>query len=311
MIKIYKNEETKETLKEISNIEKDCWIDLLNPTKDEIAKVLANVNIDKKTITEVLVEKDLPRIKKTKFGTLMVIDIPYQTESKEYNTYSMGIIICNDFHIITVSLKENSILQHFIKNEIPNFYTAKKSRFCLQIFEETSKEYLRALNKIETKIEPKEQQLLNSTSNKQLMGLLTIEKSLVYFITSLKYNNTVLEKISKEYVIDIYEEDKEFLEDTIIDNKQCIEMSTIYREILSSTIATYGTIISNNLNEAMRFLASITIVFSIPTMVASFLGMNVPLGILATNKASFLLIFILSIVISIIIAIWLKKRKLF
>ena len=310
MIKIYKNSDINENLKEFKTIEQDSWINLVNPTFEEIKQVSSNVKISPRMLKEVLVEKDLPRIKKTEDATLVVIDIPYKDNGK-YNTYPLGIIICNDLHIITVSLKESKILNRFIKNEISNFYTAKKSRFCIQIFEEASKEYLNSLNKIEDFIEKKEEGLFESTSNKQLIDLLNVEKSLVYFITSLKYNNTVLEKISKEYIIDIYEEDLEFLEDTIIDNKQCIEMCTTYREILSSTTQTYGTIISNNLNEAMRFLAGITIVFSIPTMVASFLGMNVPLGFLGTNDFAFLIIFGLSIIIAIIIAIWLKKKKMF
>ncbi len=309
MIKIYKNTDNDSNLKELSEIEKDTWINLINPTKEEIQKVAKEVKIEERIIKEVLVEKNLPQIRKSEEGVLIVIDIPYQTQTK-YNTYPLGIIICNDLHIITVSLKETLLLNKFINNEIANFYTAKKSRFFIQILEETSKEYTNILKNIESSIEVKEKGLLNSTSNKQLIGLLNIQKSLLYFITSLKYNNTVLEKISKEYVIDIYKEDLEYLEDTIIDLKQCIELCNIYREILDSTIETYGTIISNNLNVAMRFLAGITIVLSIPTMISSFYGMNVFLP-LANNKFAFLIILIFSIFLSLLIAIWLKRKKMF
>lgn len=310
MIKIYKNTDAKESLQLIDDIEKDSWINLVNPTKDEINLVAKKTNVSERMIRELLVEKDLPRIKKSENAVLIVIDIPYKVKNG-FNTYPLGIIISNDLYVITVSLKDTKLLHKFDSNEISNFFTAKKSRFCIQILEETSKEYLNALDEIESYIEEKEKGLLDSTSNKQLINLLNVKKSLVYFITSLKYNNTVLEKISKEYVIDIYNEDLELLEDTIIDNKQCIEMCNIYRENLSSTVDTYSTIISNNLNVAMRFLAGITIVFSIPTMLASFFGMNVPLGDLAKKDNSFFLIFCLSIVISIIIAIWLKKKKMF
>ncbi len=309
MIKIYKNTDNDLTLKELNNIEKDSWINLINPTKDEIKQVADSVKIEQRVIKEVLVEKNLPQIKKMEDCILIVIDIPYKNQIK-YNTYPLGIIICNDLHIITVSLKETLLLNKFINNEIANFYTAKKSRFFIQILEETSKEYTNILKEIEASIENKEKGLLNSTSNKQLIGLLNIQKSLLYFITSLKYNNTVLEKISKEYVIDIYKEDLEYLEDTIIDLKQCIELCNIYREILDSTIETYSTIISNNLNVAMRFLAGITIVLSIPTMISSFYGMNVKLPI-ANNPHASLIILIISIFISVLIAIWLKKKKMF
>ena len=309
MIKIYKNTDDDLNLKEINEIEKDAWINLINPTKEEIKKVANSVNIEERIIKEVLVEKNLPQIKKNEDGVLIVIDIPYQTQNK-YNTYPLGIIICNDLHIITVSLKETPLLNKFINNEIPNFYTAKKSRFFIQILGETSKEYATALKNIESSIETKEKGLSSSTSNKQLISLLNIQKSLLYFITSLKYNNTVLEKISKEYVIDIYKEDLEYLEDTIIDLKQCIELCNIYREILDSTIETYSTIISNNLNVAMRFLAGITIVLSIPTMISSFYGMNVKLPI-ANNPFAYLIILIISIIVSILVAIWLKRKKMF
>ena len=309
MIKVYKNTDDNIILKELTDIENDTWINLINPTKEEIKNVASKVKIEERIIKEALVEKNLPQIKKTEDGVLIVIDIPYQSSTK-YNTYPLGIIICNDLHIITVSLKETPLLNKFINNEISNFYTAKKSRFFIQILEETSKEYSNALKNIESNIESKEKGLLNSTSNKQLIGLLNIQKSLLYFITSLKYNETVLEKISKEYVIDIYKEDFEFLEDTIIDLKQCIELCNIYREILDSTIETYGTIISNNLNVAMRFLAGITIVLSIPTMISSFYGMNVFLP-LANNKIAFLIILLFSIILSILVAIWLKKKKMF
>ena len=309
MLKIYQNNEKDQTIKELNEITKDSWINLINPTSEEIKAVSKKTNINERIIKEVLVEKDLPRIKKNDTEVLIVIDIPYKTNNG-YNTYPLGIIISNDLYIITVSLKDTKLLHKFINNEIPNFYTAKKSRFTIQILEETSKSYQNDLNEIEKYIESKEKYLLNSTNNNQLISLLNIEKSLVYFITSLKYNNTVLEKISKEYVIDIYKEDFEFLEDTIIDNKQCIEMCNIYRENLTSTVDTYSTIISNNLNVAMRFLTGITIVFSIPTMLASFYGMNVPLP-LANKDYSFLLIVAISIIISIIITIWLKKKKMF
>ena len=309
MIKIYKNTDNDLNLKELSNIEKDSWINLINPTKEEIKQVANEVKIEERIIKEVLVEKNLPQIKKIEDCVLIVIDIPYKTQTK-FNTYPLGIIICNDLHIITASLKDTVLLKRFINNDIDNFYTAKKSRFCIQILEETSKEYTNALKEIESSIENKEKGLLNSTSNKQLLGLLNIQKSLLYFITSLKYNNTVLEKISKEYVIDIYKEDLEYLEDTIIDLKQCIELCNIYREILDSTIETYSTIISNNLNVAMRFLAGITIVLSIPTMISSFYGMNVKLPI-ASNSNAYFIILCISIAISVLIAIWLKKKKMF
>lgn len=137
-----------------------------------------------------------------------------------------------------------------------------------------------------------------------------MKKTLVYFSTSLKANDVVLEKLAKGNVLTLYEDDMDLLEDAMIENKQAIEMASIYREILTSMTDTYATIISNNLNDVMKFLAGITIVFSIPTMVSSFIGMNVPLGDMGKSNISFILIIAFSFVLSIIIAIILKKKNM-
>ena len=171
-----------------------------------------------------------------------------------------------------------------------------------------SSSYLKVLNIVNNDIDVKERVLYKSTDNKHLVELLNIEKTLVYFITSLKANDLVLEKLSKGNVISMYEEDIEILEDTIIENKQGIEMCNIYKEILSNVTDTYATIVSNNLNVAMKFLAGITIVLSVPTMISSFMGMNVNLGVLATNDYSFIFICLISLLVALLIA-WILKRK--
>ena len=313
MIKIYKNEIDNTEVKEVSEIVENSWINLINPTGEEIQKVLEKVNVPEDLITKVLDEEELPRVEKTESATLIVIDGPYMEDThirNKYKTFPLGIIICNDLHIITVSLKEFSLLKEFEDGKVPTFYTYKKTRFLIQILLKTAGTYLKALKQVNEDIQKREKQLYHSTSNKQLIELLNIEKTLVYFLTSLKANDVVLEKLSKGNTIEMYEEDKELLEDTLIENQQGIEMCSIYREILSSMTDTYGTIISNNLNVAMKFLAGITIVFSIPTMISSFLGMNVPLGTFAKNDYAFLYICLLSLVLSLLIAYWLKKKDM-
>ena len=140
--------------------------------------------------------------------------------------------------------------------------------------------------------------------------MLNIEKSLVYFMGALKYNKMTLEKLSKGSILPFYDEDAELLEDTIIEYDQAIEMATIYKEIMASTTETYASVISNNLNVIMKFLSAITIVFSIPTMIASFMGMNVPLGNFSTNPAAFWVLVLISVLLSLIIAYWLKKKNM-
>ena len=292
MLKIFKNELDNEVVKKIDTIEDNCWINLVKPTAEEIRKVVDTLGIDEDLITKVLDEEELPRIEKTDEATLIVVDCPYMIDNNvksKYITYPLGIIICNDLHVVTVSLKEFEILKEFENGLVKTFYTYKKSRFLIQILLKTASTYLKVLNIV----------------NKDILD---IEKTLVYFITSLKANDLVLEKLSKGNIIDMYEEDIELLEDTIIENKQGIEMCSIYKEILSTITDTYATIVSNNLNVAMKFLAGITIVLSVPTMISSFLGMNVNLGSFANSWYAFPLICFIALFIAIFVA-WLLKKK--
>ena len=311
MIKIFKNELDK--IHVINQAEKDCWIDLVNPTKEEVQKVTTICGIDESVIMQVLVEKEFPRVKKVNGGTLIVIDVPYMKDrsiKNKYVTYPLGIIICDNHLIVTVSLVEHEFLKKFKQGEIEDFDIAKRVRFLLQIIFNSAEAYLVTLYALEYDIQKVEKHTYHSTNNKQLLNFLNIQKSLVYFITSLKANSMVLERLQKEDIISLNKEEKVFLEDTIIENKQCIESCAISREILSSIIDAYGTIISNNLNVIVKFLTAITIVFSIPTMIASFLGMNVPLGVVGESDYSFLIICIISFIVSIVLAWWLKKRDM-
>lgn len=299
--------------KEVKDFQKGCWIDLVNPTIEEIKKVVENTKTDEDLLTKLMDDEELPRIEVGDNATLIIVDTPYLTDTRykhKYNTDPLGIIVNNDGYFITISLKKQSLLSDFKNNKIKNFDIKKKTKFILQILLKTSALYQKELSSINAYINNKEKVLYKSTDNKELIDLLTVEKTLVYFSTSLKANDVVLEKLSKGNILPIYDEDTDLMEDAIIENKQAIEMAGIYREILTSMTDTYATIISNNLNDVMKFLAGITIVFSIPTMVASFIGMNVPLGNIGTSSNSFIIIIALSFVLSLIIAFILKKKNM-
>lgn len=313
LIRIYKNEINQEQVNLINNIDDNCWIKMVHPTDEEIKKVVEKLKIDEDLITKVLDEEELPRIEKTDGATLIVVDCPYWDDhhiKNKYHTYPLGIIICDDLHIITVSLKEFDYLKEFEEGKVKTFYTYKKSRFLIQILLKTASAYLKVLNVVNEDIRKKEKILYNSTNNKHLVELLDIEKTLVYFITSLKANDVVLEKLSKGNVIMMYDEDVELLDDTMIENRQGIEMCTIYKEILSSITDTYATIVSNNLNGVMKFLAGATIVLAIPTMISSFLGMNISLGDFAKNDYAFVVICIFSFMLALFVAYLLKKKDM-
>ncbi len=311
MIKIYQSDELGFT-KETNEIIPGVWIDIINPTTEEVEELSNKIEMDTEFINYILDDEEQPRIDIGKDKKLIIIDVPIKKEKHHQNTIKtipLAILTIRDDYIITVS-KKTDILEDFKTDKIKEFYTFKKSRFIIQILYKVATTYLKYLKVINEEIEKCEEKMFEATKNEDLSKLLTIEKSLVYIVTSLQSNRAVLEKIIKGTVIDFYEEDRELLEDAIIENDQAMETAHLYREILSSTTDSFATIISNNLNTIMKFLAGVTIVISIPTMVASFLGMNVPLGNFANNPYAFCILIAISLIASILVAIILHKKNM-
>ena len=233
-------------------------------------------------------------------------------EKEYFLTIPCGIILTEKV-IITVCLEDTAVLADFKNGRVRNFWTFKRTRFILQILYRNASLYLQYLRIIDKKSDSVEKQLHISTKNQELIELLELEKSLVYFSTSLRSNELVLEKMLKIDKIKQYPEDEELLDDVIIENKQAIEMADIYSNILSGTMDAYASVISNNLNIVMKVLAIITIVMSIPTMIFSAYGMNLKsVGMpFADNPMGFLMVILLSLVFSILVAIVFRKKDLF
>lgn len=310
MLKIYKTSSVEKKLRKIKKITVDCWMELTAPTNDEIEKVVAKTLVDKDLITTMLDIEELPRVERSGNATLVVLDTPYLDEDHQYTTIPLGIIITDNNYVITVSPKRTTILNAFKQDKIKDFRTAKKTRFLIQILLHTAASYLRILKQVNRDIETKEEELKKSTKNKDLIDMLELEKTLVYFLTSLKENDNVLSKLSKGSVLPLYENDAELLDDAIIEYKQAMEMANIYKDILLSIKDTYSTIVSNNLNVAMKFLAAATIVLSIPTMISSFLGMNIDLGVITEMDNAFPIVISISLLTSLVVAYLLKKKDM-
>lgn len=311
MLKIYKTSSVEKKIKKIKKITIDCWMELTAPTNDEIEKVVTKTQVDKDLITTMLDVEELPRVERSGNATLVVLDTPYLDEDHQYITIPLGIIITDNNYVITVSPKKTTILNAFKQDKIKDFRTAKKTRFLIQILLHTAATYLRILKQVNRDIEEKEEELKKSTKNKDLVDMLEIEKTLVYFMTSLKANDIVLGKLSKGNMLPLYENDGELLDDAIIEYKQAMEMASIYKDILLSIKDTYSTVVSNNMNNAMKFLAAATIVLSIPTMISSFLGMNINLGQITKMDNAFPLVIIISLLTSLLVAYLLKKKDMF
>ena len=312
MFKMYcTNMETNIT-EETKEFTKGNWINMVSPSEEEIKEVCENINIQEDFIRYALDPEEKARIdvEDDDNTILFIIDTPImeiESGAKVYSTTPIGVIFVRDDYIITVSLNKNPILEDLAKKKIKSIITYKKSRMLLQLFYSNSEMFLSLLRKLNKETEIAESVLKNSMKNKELLKLLSLEKGLVYFTTSLKANEVVMEKNMRGNLIKLYDEDEDILEDAIIENKQAIEMAKIYRDILTGTMDAYASIISNNLNGVMKYLTSITIILAIPTMIASYWGMNVPVP-LQENPLGFTLIVILSILIGVLASLWLKKK---
>lgn len=311
MIKMYNTDINTNITEESKDLKKGNWINMISPTEEEIQRVCAALQIKQDFIRYSLDEEEKARIdtEDDDNTTLYIIDIPVIESDRTrrvYVTMPIGVIFVRDDYIITVSQKNNDIIKD-IKTE--NVITYKKSRFLLQILYANSKKFLSLLYKINKELESTENKLKNSLQNEGLLKMLDLEKSLVYFTTSLKSNEVVMEKTTRGKIIKLYEEDEDLLEDAIIENKQAIEMAKIYSDILSGTMDTYASIISNNLNAVMKILTSVTFILAIPTLIASIWGMNVELPF-QREPLGFLIITVFSIIMCIVATIWLKRKRM-
>ncbi|MFC3884359.1 magnesium transporter CorA family protein [Bacillus songklensis] len=275
-------------LHEQEEITKGSWVSMISPTEEEIRRVTNHLNLPLDFIKDPLDDDERSRIEEEDGNVLIIVDYPSisydSNQSSVYETIPFGIIITPDC-FVTVCLEDNPILHHFLNRKVRGFFTYKKTRFALQILNVISMYYLRYLKQINRKTNEIEKELHQSMKNKELYAFLAIEKSLVYFTTSLKSNKVVLDKILRQKYLRMYEDDEHLLEDTIIEITQAIEMADTYSHILTGMMDTFASIISNNLNIVMKFLTSITIVLSFPTIVASFFGMNVALPLEHTPHA--------------------------
>lgn len=312
LLKIYNTDIETNKFEEISEFKKGSWINLVTPSEAEIKKVCESIQIQDDFIRDALDFEEKARIDTEEDDNtiLFVVDVPIiekNDESDAYTTMPLGMIVVRDDFFITVSLRKNKIIESFEKRKIKNFHTYKKTRFIFQILYLNSSYFLTYLKQINKETEIAEYILKNSMKNKELLKLLTLEKGLVYFTTSLKSNEIVMERTMKGKIVKLYDEDEDILEDAIIENRQAIEMANIYRDILNGTMDAYASIISNNLNSVMKTLTSITIVLAVPTMISSFWGMNVELP-LQNNPFGFIIMVLISLVTTLLVT-WLLKKK--
>ena len=259
-----------------------CWINLINPTNAEVEDVISSQELDAGFVRAALDPEESSRVELEDDQALLIVDIPVEEESDSitrdvqmYATLPMGIVV-SDQVVVTVCLEDTSVTRDIASGKIVRgIQTAMRTRFVFQLLLRVAGRFLNYLHRIERSFNEIERRLYDSQENEDLMQLLGLQKSLVYFSTSLRANETTLKKLSRGRTLTLYEEDEDLLQDTLIEFNQAIEMSGIYSNILSGTMDAVASIINNNLNAVMKVLTSVTILMTIPTMVFSYYGMNV------------------------------------
>jgi len=313
------NNRTVSRLERVDEIMPDCWINLSSPTEDELRHVEQTLNVPPEFLRYPLDEEERPRIDIDDDGdhVLIIADFPYirrEGTNAKYETQPVGIVLSGKC-VITISLREASVLDQFKSNRVRDFITGYRTRFTFQIMFAGAKDYLKLLRFMDKTIDAAEHQLNKSISNKELFKLMELGKSLIYFSTSLKSNEAVLEKLMRGKFVKNYEEDEDLLEDVIIEYKQALEMANIYASIINGTMDAYASIISNNLNVVMKFMAAMTIVLAVPSVVSGFFGQNIPLPFdraeFAGNPFPFIFVVSLSVVATGLTIWWLNKRDMF
>ena len=310
MLAIFKT--TPTGLERLEEFEPGSWIDLVSPSEKELERVSGELHIPLDLLKSPLDEEEKSRVEFEDGLTHVIVDIPVlvRTEDEQgYDTIPLGMLVHPDY-FITTCLRPNPILGEFERGNVRTFATFKKTRFLFQILLTISAFYLRYLGRIDRETDKLERELRASMKNAEIFDLLTLQKSLVYFTTSLRSNEAVLQKLLRTKSFKTYEEDEDLLEDVIVENKQASEMARIYTDILTGMMDAFTSVISNNLNRVMKLLTSLTIILAIPTIVASYFGMNVKVPFQEYSHA-FTLTIVIAFVISLVFAIVFWRRRYF
>ena len=275
MLCFYKTIENK--LKRVDTVSAGCWVNVVSPSAEEIRFLTEELHLDQSFVSAALDEEESSRVEVEDEQTLIIIDTPIAVTEGEntlvYTTMPVGIIVTPEY-VVTVCLNETSAVTDIANGFVKNLQTSMKTRFLLILLLRVAQSFLIRLKHINKMTAQMETELHHSMQNKQLVQMMGLQKSLIYFSASLKANEITLEKIFRGRVIKLYEEDQGLLEDVLIEFKQAVDMSSTYSRILKETMDAFSSIISNNLNQVMKTLTIVTILLEIPNMIFSFYGMN-------------------------------------
>lgn len=313
MVTIYRTDDRK--IHEEGKIAPGVWINMVNPTVTEAEEIADELNLDVHDLLAALDEEESSRVELEDGYTLILVDIPAKEirhDKEAYTTVPLGIILTMD-EIITVCTEETSVLMAFINGRVKEFSTKKKLRFVYQILYKVSSLYQANLRIIDKKRTEIEERIDSATEDIDLIDLHTLESTLVYFATSLRANAVVLDRLTRYKRLEQYPDDKDLLEDVIVENQQAIEMTMIYRDIINGTRELMSSVLDNRLNNVMKTLTVITLVMGIPTLISGLYGMNVAGEWMPLSAApyGFGIICLLIMVICAVTLFVLKRKKIF
>ena len=275
MVSYYKTVANR--LIEIDSIINGCWVSVVDPTAQERKMLIEEYGLDSDFLKSSLDEEESSRVEQEEKQTLIIVDTAVSEVQKDdtliFYTMPLGIII-TEHHVFTISLRENKVIDDVVNGRVRNIQTQFRTQFVLRLMMNITSSFLIYLKQIDKTSSVMQRKLHGAMKNHELIQMLELEKSLIYFSTSLKSNDVTMNKILRGRVVKLYEEDQDLLEDVLIELKQAQEMASIYSSILSGVVDAFGSVISNNLNIVMWNLTRITIILAIPTMVFSFYGMN-------------------------------------
>ncbi len=310
MVKLYRTDDR--LIHEVQRVDDGVWINMVDPTAEESYNVADLLGVDVADIRAALDEEESSRIELEDGYTLILIDVPsteIRHEKTVYTTIPLGIILTQNV-IVTVCTEELPVLHAFISGRVKEFSTKKKLRFVYQILYRTMVVYqghLRTIDKRRTEIE---ERIGNDTEEDDLIALHELESTLVYFATSLRANSVVMDRLTRYKRLEQYPEDKELLDDVIVENRQAIEMTVIYRDIINGTRELMSTVINNRLNNVMKYLTSITLIMAVPTVVSGLYGMNVNSAGMPFAGSPFAFTIIIGVIVAICsVMMWILKRN--
>lgn len=312
MIKIYRTEDRK--IDELTSFDPGSWIQLTDPTSDEIEMISKKFDIDIADVRAAMDADESSRVDIEDDYTLILVDIPVveiRNEMKAYTAIPLGILLLDEY-IITICAEETPVLQYFVNSTVREFSTKKQMRFIYQILYRTCMAYqlyLRTIDSARTEIEERAQEQMEE---QDLVTLHELESNLVYFSTSLRANGAVIDRLSRYSRVRQFPEDKDLLDDVKVENGQAIEMTIIYRDIIHGTRELLSNIIDIRLNNVMKYLAAITIVMAIPDIISGLYGMNVdgtwvPLH---DTPYGFGIICGFALSVCLVVMLFLKKKKM-